>query len=67
MVSIILAWSDEQKKKAVGMGFREQTVLLRFDPVMSTSKEKARLTRGIVRGIRPYQFLVADFWGMDPD
>jgi hypothetical protein len=63
MVAIILAASSETKKLALAAGFREETVLIRHNPVLSTDENKRLIERELF-AMRPYQFLVSDFWGM---
>jgi hypothetical protein len=63
MVAIILAASPEAKARAMKAGFREETVLIRNDPVQSTEENKKLIERELF-ALRPYQFLVSDFWGM---
>jgi len=67
MVSIIMAAGDEARERAKSAGFREFSVLLRFEGCMSTKEEKARLQTELATEIKPYQFLVSDYWGMGPD
>lgn len=66
MVSIILACSEEVKLEAIARGFREQTVLVRQESGLSTPKEQARIEVE-VGNLRPFQYLVSDYWGMGPD
>jgi len=62
MVSIILAASKETKELALKAGFREATVLIRHEDVLSLSAIKEKIERELIE-MRPYQFLVSDFWG----
>ena len=62
MVSILLAWNEEAKAKALAAGFREVAVLLRHNGCQSTEENKRQLEMEC-RELRPFQFLVADFWG----
>ncbi len=62
MVSIILACNDETKAKALAAGFHEETVLIRHNGVLSNEENKRTLETELFN-MRPYQFLVADFWG----
>lgn len=62
MIAIILAASDDVKAAAVRAGFREQTVLVRCDAVMSTPDNKAKIETELF-AMGPFQFLVSDFWG----
>lgn len=66
MVAIILAASKETKELALKAGFREKTVLIRSDPVLSSSENKEKIERELFE-MRPYQFLVSDFLGAGPD
>ena len=66
MVSIILAASDETKAKALAAGFKERTVLVRYDAVQSTDENRRKLEREM-KAMGPYQFLAADYWGMCAD
>ena len=67
MVTIILAASAETKRKALRSGYVEQTILIKSDSVESTEANKVKL-EGDCRKLKPYQFLVADYWGMcSPD
>jgi len=63
MVAIILAASETTKAAALKAGFREEPVLIRYNPVLSTAKNKATIERELFE-MRPYQFLVSDFWGV---
>lgn len=63
MVSIILACSNEVKEKALASGFKEETVLIKHNSVSSTEENKSALEHDLF-SMRPYQFLVSDFWGM---
>jgi len=62
MVAIILAASKETKELALKAGFSEATVLIRRDSVLSLPEIKEKIERELFE-MRPYQFLVSDFWG----
>jgi hypothetical protein len=62
MVSIILVCNEKVKAEALANGFREETVLVRHNGCMSTEDNKQKLERELFK-MRPYQFLVSDFWG----
>ncbi len=65
MISIILCGTDKAKGKAKKIGFTEQTVLIRHESIFSSDiKKKEEIEAMIMHDIRPYQFLVSDFWGM---
>lgn len=66
MVAIILSASAETKAAALKAGFRETTVLLRHNSVMSTKENKAKIEHELFK-MNPYQFLVSDFWGRGVD
>ena len=66
MVCIILCASRDAEERAVQAGFTEQTVLIRYDPVQSTDANKKALEREVAN-LRPFQYLVADYWGMEID
>lgn len=63
MIQIILLASDEAKARAKAAGFTEQTVLIRHNGCQSTEENKRKLEREIAHQIRPYQYLVSDYWG----
>lgn len=65
MVTIILECNDETKARALASGFREQTVLVKCDPIKTSDENKRRLEQECFT-IRPYRFLVSDTWGMGP-
>lgn len=67
MISIILEASEEAKVKATKDGFRTREVLVRFEPVVSNEDNRRKLEIQVRDRIKPYQFLVADYWGMGPD
>jgi hypothetical protein len=64
VISIILAANAEAKERAKAAGFTEYTVLLRHEACMSTQEEKAKRENELAMEIRPFQFLVSDYWGM---
>ena len=64
MVSIILSATESVKAAAKAQGFQEQTVLVKFDAVQSTAENKRTLEAPLFK-LRPHQFLVADFWGVE--
>ena len=66
MTSIILAASPLCKRNAIAAGFREEKVLIRHEIGCSTKANKERIESELFR-LRPYQFLVSDFWGMGAD
>lgn len=66
MVSIILSASEEVKKAAKEKGFVERTVLVKHDAIESTKENKSRLESQLFE-LKPFQFLVSDYWGMRPD
>lgn len=67
-VSIILAIPEEQKARALENGFREQTVLVRWEAIASNDhRGRERIESQVLRDIRPYQYLLADYWGAGPD
>jgi len=68
MISVILCGNDEATARAKKRGFVEQAVLVRHESILSNDlKRKEEVEAMIRREIRPYQFLVADYWGMGPD
>jgi hypothetical protein len=67
MVSVILAASDQARQKAIVLGFREEKVLIRWEHGISGEDRKVKFEGEIIREIKPYQFLVADFWGAGPE
>jgi hypothetical protein len=69
MIQISLCHSDECKAELLKLGFKEETVMLRHNGVQSTDENKKALERVFfVMQNKPYQFLVADFWGVcNPD
>lgn len=62
MVSIILAASPDVEAAAKKAGFREEKILIRHNGCTSTETNKKRLEKELFE-MKPYQFLVADFWG----
>ncbi len=67
MVSIIIRANDETKKRAIAAGFVESSVLIRWEYGISSEKERQRRERDLMDEIHPYQFLVADYWGIRAD
>ena len=68
MISILLAYNEKTKHRAIEAGFVEQTVLVRHESIMSNdTKKKSETESKIGRDLRPYQYVVVDFWGMCPD
>lgn len=63
MTSIILAASKEVEAKALQNGFRKQEVLIKETACQSTAENKRKLESELF-ALRPYQFLVSDYWGM---
>lgn len=67
MIAIILKASDEAKQRAREAGFREETVLIRNESCVSGDDNRRAVEAAVMR-LRPYQFLVSDYWGMcNPD
>lgn len=66
MISIILAASPEVEEKALAEGFRKETVLIRQEGGLSTPENKQQIESKLFK-LRPFQFLVSDYWGMGPD
>jgi hypothetical protein len=66
MVAIILACDEATKSEAFKAGFKEQTVLVKHEPCASTPENKSRVTIE-TKKLRPFQFLVSDFWGITND
>jgi hypothetical protein len=68
-VSIILEASDEAKEKAKAAGFRERVVLVRFEQICVGANKKLadELTGRVLQELKPYQYLLSDFWGAGPD
>ena len=63
MVAIILAASDKTKEEALKAGFCEETVLIRHNSGLSTEENRQKIESELFK-MRPYQFLVSDYWGM---
>lgn len=63
MVSIILCQDEDSKQVALTRGFTEQIVLIRYEPGVFGDDEQAKIEAEIVEKIRPFQFLVSDYWG----
>ena len=66
MVSIILAIDAMRREVALKAGFKEETILIRHESGMSTKSNKEKIESDIMGKIKPYQFLVSDFWGLGP-
>lgn len=62
MITVLLAYTDETKDKALKQGFTAQTVLVKYS---SRTKKKELESEGFA--LRPLQFLVADYWGASND
>lgn len=65
MISVLLSYSEEARAKAVKDGFKEQTVLVKFEPFHADGKGRREME--IMRAIAPNRFFVGDFWGAGPD
>lgn len=67
-MSVILSCSPEAKEKALADGFKEQTVLVKWEGIRSDdARRKSQRESQIMNAIRPNQFFVGDFWGAGPD
>jgi hypothetical protein len=68
MISVLLSYSEESKAAALADGFKERTVLVKWEPFGSNRPEvKAQRETQIMREVRPNQFFIGDFWGAGPD
>lgn len=67
MVTVILEYSQDCKELAEAKGFREKTILVKFDSGIQSTKENKERLESECRKLQPYQFIVDDYWGMCPD
>lgn len=61
MFAVIFAHNDKQKAKALELGYREQTVLIKH------TFDKAEAERELFEKIQPGQFAVTTYWGAGVD
>jgi hypothetical protein len=62
-MQIAIAYSNDSKVELEHLGFREQTVMMKWD---GTSKEEGERQFFAMRK-KPFQFCSVDFWGAGPD
>jgi len=67
MISVILKYSAESKAVALADGFKEETVLVKWEPILTHESSKSKRESEVLRKIKPYQYFLGDFWGAGVD
>ena len=67
MVSIIFDYPDACMEEAKADGFEMRTVLVKMDSGLQATKKNIALLEAECRKLRPYRFIVGDYWGACPE